>query len=99
MAAMVPPQIPERFHMPIIYLSGIFELAVAIAVLIPPLTKITGLLACAFLVLVLPSNIDSAFRRVPFGGHEAGPIYLLVRIPLQILLIVWIYWFAVLHGK
>lgn len=40
---------------------------------------------CIFLLLVLPSNIYAAWQRVDFGGHAAGPVYLLVRIPLQLL--------------
>ena len=54
-----------------------------------------GILLCLFLVGVLPANIDAAIRRVPFGGHEAGPSYLLVRVPLQISLLCWIYWFEI----
>ena len=99
MSAMIPQRIPGRYRLPIIYISGIVELAGAVAVLIPSLCKITGVLLCGFLLLVLPSNIDSAIRRVPFGGHAAGPIYLLARIPLQAVLIGWIYWFAVLHNQ
>ena len=50
---------------------------------------------CAFLILILPSNTGAAFRRIDFGGHTAGPIYLLMRIPLQLILIGWILWFAI----
>jgi hypothetical protein len=44
------------------------------------------------LIGVLPSNVYAAFNYVPFGGHDHGPVYLLVRIPFQFLLIGWIYW-------
>jgi uncharacterized membrane protein len=30
-----------------------------------------------------------------FGGHGAGPIYLAVRLPLQLVLIGWTWWHAV----
>lgn len=99
MSAMVPPQIPERFKMPIIYFSGMLEMAAAIAVLVPRCARGVGIALCIFLVLVLPANIDSAIRRVPFGGHSAGPVYLFARIPLQIVLIAWVLWFAVLHQQ
>ena len=98
MSAMLPQRFPERGRLPIIYITGILELAGAVGVLIPSLSRLAGILSCVFLVLVLPSNIDAAIRRVPFGGHEAGPVYLLVRIPLQILLIGWVYWFAVRYN-
>jgi len=79
----------------VIHVTGVFELLAAVAILITPLARLTGLLLCGFLLLILPSNVYSAFKRVDFGGHAAGPVYLLVRIPLQFLLIGWIYWFAV----
>jgi uncharacterized membrane protein len=37
----------------------------------------------------LPVNVYSAIQRVPFGGHEVGPAYLLIRVPFQLLLIWW----------
>jgi uncharacterized membrane protein len=95
MAALIPPRVPERWRLSIIYVSGVFELAGALAVLISAWSKTIGVLLCVFLVLVLPANVDSAIRRVPFGGHGAGLIYLLVRIPLQAVLVAWIYWFAI----
>ena len=93
MSQMLPPWMPARI--PLIYLTGIFELLAAIAILIPPLSRFTGIVLCDFLILILPSNIYAAIKRVDFGGHAAGPVYLLVRIPLQLFLIGWVYWFCV----
>ena len=56
-----------------------FEILAAITVLVPDWSRAVGILLCLFLVGVLPANIDAAIRRVPFGGHGAGPNYLLVR--------------------
>jgi uncharacterized membrane protein len=66
-----------------------------VAILIPSLSRYTGIALGVFLLLVLPSNVYAAFQRIDFGGHGAGPAYLLVRVPLQLFLIGWIYWFAV----
>ena len=93
MTQMLPPWVPMRVQL--IYLTGIFEFLAAIAILIPSLSRYTGIILCIFLVLILPSNIYAAIQRVDFGGHAAGPAYLLVRIPLQLFLIGWIFWFAV----
>ena len=95
MSAMIPLQVPKPFRLPIIYASGIFEIVAAIAVLVHGWSRAVGILLCLFLVGVLPANIDAAIRRVPFGGHGAGPNYLLVRIPLQVVLLCWIYWFEI----
>jgi len=93
MTQMLPPSVPMR--VPLIWLTGVFELLAAIAILIPALSRYTGLALCVFLLLVLPSNVYAAFQRIDFGGHGVGPIYLLVRVPLQLFLIGWIYWFSV----
>lgn len=87
MAEMLPPSVPHRAGL--IYLTGILELLGAIAVWIPRLTRLTGFLLVLMLVGILPANIYSALNRVDFGGHGAGPVYLLVRIPFQIFVIWW----------
>lgn len=89
MAQMLPPAIPYRVAL--IYLTGIFELAGAIGVWIPRLTKITGLLLILMMLAVLPANVYSAFNHVNYGGHDAGPVYLLVRVPFQLFVMGWIY--------
>jgi uncharacterized membrane protein len=93
MCQMLPAWVPARVAL--IYITGVFELAGAVAVLIPSLSRRTGIVLCVFLILILPSNVYAAIRRVEFGGHAAGPIYLLIRIPLQLFLIGWVYWFCV----
>jgi uncharacterized membrane protein len=89
MATMLPPVVPYRVE--IIYLTGIFELLGAIGVWMPRLTRLTGLLFIIMLVGILPANIYSALQRVEFGGHGAGPLYLLVRLPFQLFVICWTY--------
>ena len=89
MAEMLPASVPYRIEL--IYLTGVFELLGAIGVWISRLTKLTGLLLILMLIGVLPANIYSAFNRVEFGGHDAGPVYLLVRLPFQLFTIWWTY--------
>jgi uncharacterized membrane protein len=89
MAAMLPPSVPYRVEL--IYSTGMLELLGAIGVWIPKLMKLTGLCLIVMLIAVLPANIYSAFNHVPFGGHESGPTYLLVRVPFQLLVIAWTY--------
>jgi uncharacterized membrane protein len=47
------------------------------------------------LVLFFPANIYAAINRIPMGGHELGPVYLLVRAPLQVMILFWVYWFTI----
>ena len=103
MAEMMPAAVPYRIEL--IYLTGVFELLGAIGVWIPRLTKLVGVLLIVMLIGLLPANIYSAFNRVEFGGHGAGPWYLLVRVPFQIFAIWWTYfateqnWFREKHER
>lgn len=93
MAAMLPPWVPERVLL--VYLTGILEFVLAAAVLVPTWRRTIGLTLIVMLVAFLPVNIYAAVNRIGMGGHEWGPIYLLIRVPLQFILIGWIWWFAV----
>ena len=89
MAQMLPPWVPSRVE--IIYVTGVLELLGAIGIWVPRIAKPTGLCLILMLVGVFPSNVYAALNRVPYGGHESGPVYLLVRLPFQVMLIVWTY--------
>ena len=93
MAQMLPPWVPMRVA--IVYITGVLELAAVAGLLVPRFSRLTGVCLMAFLILVLPANIYAAVHRVEMGGHSLGPMYLLVRVPLQLMLIGWTYWFAV----
>jgi uncharacterized membrane protein len=93
MAEMLPPWVPGRLTL--IYLTGVAELAGAIGLLGERRARAAGLCLFLFLILVFPANVYAAFERVPLGGHAAGPLYLVARGPVQLLLIWWTYWFAV----
>ena len=93
MAQMLPPWVPERVA--IIYLTGGIELAAAAGLLVPGLWRTAGVCLIVFLILALPANVYAAINRVEMGGHGIGPAYLLVRAPLQLILIGWTYWFTV----
>lgn len=96
-AEMLPPSVPQRRAL--IRVSGVFELALAILVLYLPNSRLVGLTIIGFLIAVFPSNIYAAVRRIEFGGHSAGPRYLFVRAPLQLLLILWTYRFVLRGGS
>ena len=93
MTEMLPPSIQSRRAL--ILASGILELLVAMLLLAVPKSRFLGLSIIGFLIAVFPANVSAAVRRIPFGGHSAGPTYLLIRAPVQLLLIVWTYWFVV----
>lgn len=87
MAEMLPPSVPYRVEL--VLLTGAFEFLGAVGVWIPSLTRLTGLLIILMLAGFLPVNVYAAMNRIDFGGHGAGPAYLLVRVPFQLFLIWW----------
>jgi uncharacterized membrane protein len=96
MAEMIPPVVPYRLEM--IYVSGVIEILAGLALLPPATRAAAGWFVIALLVALLPLNVYAAVERVPMGGHAWGPVYLLIRVPLQAVLVAWCYWFAVRKG-
>jgi uncharacterized membrane protein len=92
LAEMLPPWVPDRHTLVVV--TGLLELGIAIGLLLPRLRPIAGWAAASVLVLFLPANIYAALNAVGPGGHQWGPAYLLVRAPLQLLLVVWTFWFV-----
>ena len=93
MSQMLPPWVPAR--VPLIYLTGILEFAIATGFLFGKFRYIAGWVAIAVLILFFPGNIYAAINHIPMGGHAWGPIYLLIRAPLQAVIVFWVYWFTI----
>ena len=93
MAQMLPASIPMRVE--IIYVTGMLEILGAIGLLIPGLERLASGALIVFLLGVLPANMYSAINYVDFGAHADGPIYLLARVPFQVFLIGWAYYFGI----
>ena len=96
MSMMVPDFIPYKTE--IIYFTGIIEIAAAIGLLIPNVRIITAWLLIAFFILILPANIYAAMKQIDYqhGTFDGnGLTYLWLRVPLQILFIVWTYLSAI----
>ena len=81
----------------IILTSGFLEIAGAAGILIPATARLTGSCLIMFFILILPSNIYAAIHRVNYekADHSGrGLSYLWFRIPFQLLLILWVYFFV-----
>ncbi|WP_158838131.1 DoxX family protein [Polaribacter sp. L3A8] len=92
MSMMIPEYIPFRENF--VYLTGIFEILLAIGLLIPGLKVISRWTLIIFFLLMLPANIYASINNVnyqkgTFDGN--GLAYLWFRIPLQTLFIIWVY--------
>lgn len=95
---MLPPWAP--FKVTLIYLTGAIELLVGIALFIPKLQTSTAKFGILMFVLFFPANKYAALNSVGLEGHQWGAVYLLIRAPLQIILIAWAFFLCVKeHNK
>ncbi|RFA36819.1 hypothetical protein CAL65_09850 [Alkalilimnicola ehrlichii] len=93
MAHMLPTWVPERVLL--VYLTGLLEFTIAVGFFIPRYRRAAGFVAAAVLILFFPANIYAAIHHVPMGGHAWGPTYLFIRAPLQVIVLLWVYWFTI----
>jgi uncharacterized membrane protein len=89
MVEMLPSWVP--FRIALVYLTGLLELVVGIALFMPKYQVVAAKAAIVIFVVFFPANIYAAVNGVGLGGHQWGPLYLLIRAPLQIILIAWAY--------
>lgn len=96
MTMMLPEFIP--FRKPMVYFTGILEIAAAIALVIPSCRFVAAIFLITFFIVLLPANIYAAYHHINYEKatfEGEGLNYLWFRVPLQILFIVWVYLSAV----
>jgi uncharacterized membrane protein len=93
MIAMLPPFLPERELL--VYATGGLEIILGICIWIPAFRKVVVHTQFILLILFFPANVYAAFNYVEFGGHAWGPVYLIIRVPLQALLLFWVWKFGI----
>lgn len=82
---IVPPYLP--FHLALVYLSGVAEIILGIALLIPCTRRLAAWGVIALLIAVFPANI---YHYTSGGaGMDIPESVLLVRLFIQGLLIAW----------
>lgn len=90
---IVPPYLPAP-HL-LVYISGICEILGGLGVLLPALRRWAGWGLIALLVAVFPANIqmfvDSLKGLSPSFVTWAAALLLFLRLPLQFVLIMWVY--------
>ncbi len=84
---IMPPYLP--WHLELVYLSGLAEIVLGAALLIPRLTTGAAWGLIALLLAVFPANVHMALNAEQLADYS--PIMLWVRLPVQMLLIAWAY--------
>ena len=85
--SIMPPSFP--LHEEAVYISGFFEIAGGIGVLIPRFRKIAGWGLVALLIAVYPANIYMAISPEAFPDIPIEVLYF--RLALQFLFFYWAY--------
>jgi uncharacterized membrane protein len=84
---IMPPYLP--LHLELVYLSGLFEVALGMMLLVPRFSRFAGWGIIALLIAVFPANIYL------YQNQEVLPAPALVhflRLPLQGVFILWAFW-------
>lgn len=87
--ALIPPYLP--WPVALVYVSGVAEIIGGFGVLIRPVRRLAGWGLLVLLLAVFPANLHAAWH-----GFRSAPDWLLwLRLPLQFVLMAWVYWSCV----
>ena len=87
---IMPPYLP--WHLFLVYLSGVFEIALGLLLLLPKFTRLAAWGLIALLIAVFPANIHMAINPQLYPEHY--PLSLWLRLPFQVVFIAWAYWYT-----
>ena len=90
-AAMIPAPLPNGLW--VIYLTGLFEIAGAVGLLIPRTRKLAGICLVLLLIGLFSANVNAALNEIPLRGEAATPLW--IRTPMQLLYIGMVWWTSI----
>jgi uncharacterized membrane protein len=86
---IVPPWLPAPLAL--VYASGVALLAAAAGLLPRPTRRLAGWGLALFLVAVFPANVQMLQNARGAGAPQAAQLLLWARLPLQLLLLAWVW--------
>ncbi len=87
---IMPDYLP--WHKSLVLISGFFEIAGGVGMMIPALQTYAAWGLIALLIAVFPANIEMFRTYYRKRGFTPFVWALLFRLPLQFVLIGWVYW-------
>ena len=93
--SIVPPYLP--WPVAIVYVSGVAEIVLGALLMVPSRTVLAGWGLIALLIAVFPANLHMAMN--PGLYPATSPTALLIRLPVQGVLIALAYWFTRPTGR
>ena len=89
---MMPAELPHPELL--VQLSGIAEVLGGLGLILPQTRRLTAWGLIALFVAIFPANLNMALNHLPLGDQPVPTWALWARLPLQVVLIVWAYWFT-----
>ncbi len=87
---MMPPVLPAPLFL--IYLSGVFQMVIGVLLLIRKFTKFAAWSLIVLLITVFPANLYMWLNAELFPEFSLSALYL--RLPVQLVLIAWAFWYT-----
>ena len=89
---MVPAALPRPELL--VQISGVAEILGGLGLILPQTRRLTAWCLIALFVAVFPANLNMALNHLPLGTTPVPTWALWARLPLQLVLIAWAYWFT-----
>jgi uncharacterized membrane protein len=90
--AIMPDYLP--WHSQLVFLSGLAEVGLGIAVLFPTTRVAAAWGIIALLIAIFPANLYVAINDLPYVGTDPNTVLNWLRLPLQLVLIAWAHWYT-----
>jgi uncharacterized membrane protein len=89
---MMPAELPHPVLL--VQLSGVAEILGGLGLILAQTRRLTAWCLIALFVAIFPANLNMALNHLPLGDQPVPTWALWARLPLQVVLIVWAYWFT-----
>ena len=86
MASMIPPVFPD--HPRLVLLTGVFELAGAVGLLLPPFTRAASASLAVLMIVIFPANVVVAGQTIGGLHMPSVPVRLAMQVVYILLLLV-----------
>jgi uncharacterized membrane protein len=89
---MMPRSLP--WPQALVAISGLAEIVGGMGLILPATRRLAAWGLVVLFVAIFPANLNMALHHLPLGDKVVSPLALWLRLPLQLPLIAWAYWFT-----
>jgi uncharacterized membrane protein len=91
---MMPAELPEHLHAPLVAISGVAEILGGLGLVLAATRRLAAWGLVALYIAIFPANLNMAVNELPLGTTRIAPWMLWARLPLQLVLIAWAFWYT-----